>query len=136
MTRVKHMSRGGWIVVGILIAMMLVPSGIAAVRALGYTGIEGTNGATSTLYKTDVTSAGQLMTADASPSTLFSDSAGVGVYVESFDVPLVVASGDDLVVNEVRVDTDDLQDGGATVAGVLVSGTSPACNGSVDAYDS
>jgi hypothetical protein len=36
MTRVKHMSRGGWIVVGILIAMMLVPSGIAAVRALGW----------------------------------------------------------------------------------------------------
>jgi hypothetical protein len=70
MPRIKSMSRGGWIVVGFLIAMMLAPSGIAAATALGYTGIEGTSH-----NKADVTPAGQLLTTEAQPSDLLGGSS-------------------------------------------------------------
>jgi hypothetical protein len=59
------MSRGGYIVVGIIMALILVPSGIAA--ALTFNGLEGTNGVTTTLYGAHITSAGQLLTTVASP---------------------------------------------------------------------
>jgi hypothetical protein len=29
MSRIKNMSRGGWIVIGIMVAILLVPSGVA-----------------------------------------------------------------------------------------------------------
>jgi hypothetical protein len=68
MSRIKNMSRGGWIVIGIVVGLLIVPSGVAVAKALAYTGIEGTNGATATLNKVDVTSGGQLLTTEASPS--------------------------------------------------------------------
>ncbi|MGD0395029.1 MAG: hypothetical protein ABSC41_20600 [Acidimicrobiales bacterium] len=70
MSRIKNMSRGGWIVVGVLIAMMLVPTGIATAAALKYTGIEGTSD-----NKADVTPAGQLLTTEAQPSNLLGGSS-------------------------------------------------------------
>jgi hypothetical protein len=66
MHRIKDMSRGGWIVIGILIALLLVPSGVAVAAALKYTGLEGTSG-----NKADVTPAGQLMTTEASAANSF-----------------------------------------------------------------
>jgi hypothetical protein len=68
--RIKNMSRGGWIVVGILIAVMLVPSGVAVAKALKYTGIEGTS-----TNRADVTPAGQLLTTEAQPSNLLGGSS-------------------------------------------------------------
>ena len=55
MSRLKNMSRGGYIVVGIIMALILVPTGIAA-GAVAYNGIEGTNGTTTTVNDAHVTS--------------------------------------------------------------------------------
>jgi hypothetical protein len=66
MHRIKDMSRGGWIVIGVVIALLLVPSGFAAAAALKYAGIEGTSG-----NKADVVPGGQLLTAGNLPSDSF-----------------------------------------------------------------
>jgi hypothetical protein len=42
MSKLKNLSRGGWIIVGVIVALVLVPS--VAVAAVSYTGIEGTSG--------------------------------------------------------------------------------------------
>jgi hypothetical protein len=66
MPKLKNMSRGGYIVVGIVAALILVPTGIA-VAAVAYTGVEGTNGTTSTVNHAEVTSAGQLTVTETAP---------------------------------------------------------------------
>jgi hypothetical protein len=63
MYRLKNMSRGGWIVVGIVAALLLVPTGVAVAAGLKYTGIEGTS-----LNKADVTPDQQLLTTEAPPT--------------------------------------------------------------------
>jgi hypothetical protein len=67
MSKIKNMSRGGWIVVGFVVALLVVPS-VAVAATLKFTGIKGTNEATSTLNEAGVTSAGQLLTNEADPS--------------------------------------------------------------------
>jgi hypothetical protein len=76
MSKLKNMSRGGYIVVGSVTALILVPTGIAA-AAVAYNGIEGTNGTTTTINDAHVTSAGQLLTTEAAPSTFREYSAYV-----------------------------------------------------------
>ena len=71
------MSRGGWIEVGILIAMMLMPSGVAVAKALKFTGIEGANGITTTENKAGVITAGQLQVAETDPNALLPERVGV-----------------------------------------------------------
>lgn len=61
MSRFKNMSRGGYIVLGIVMALILVPSGVAA--ALAYNGIEGSSG-----HEANVSDDGQLLTVPALPS--------------------------------------------------------------------
>jgi hypothetical protein len=68
MFRLKDLSRGAWIVVGIVVALVLVPSGVA-VATVAYNGIDGTNGTTTTTNDAHVTSAGQLLTTEATPSS-------------------------------------------------------------------
>jgi hypothetical protein len=68
MSRIKNMSRGGWIVAGILVATLLVPSGVAVAVVLKYTGIKGANPTTATLTPAGVTGAGQLLTTNADPA--------------------------------------------------------------------
>lgn len=80
------MSRGGYIVVGIIAALILVPTSVAA-AAIAYTGIEGTNGATTTVNDAHVTSAGQLLTTEANPST----------FVQTIDIDLVSPSTPTLI---------------------------------------
>ncbi len=70
MSGLKNMSRGGYIVVGIVMALILVPSGVAA--ALAYTGIEGSSG-----HVANVSDAGQLLTTEANPSSFFQNSDAV-----------------------------------------------------------
>jgi xanthosine utilization system XapX-like protein len=61
MSRIKILSRGAWMVVGIVVALVLVPT--AAFATLSFVGIEGTS-----LHKADVTAASQLLAAEASPA--------------------------------------------------------------------
>jgi hypothetical protein len=82
MSKLKNLSRGGYIVIGIIAALILVPTGIAA-ATVAYTGIGGTNGATATVNHADVTSAGQLLTTEANPST----------FVQTADVAMNSSSG-------------------------------------------
>jgi hypothetical protein len=124
MHRIKNMSRGGWIVVGIVVAMMLVPSSVAVAAALKYTGIEGTSG-----NKADVTPAGELQVAAASPSAYFqntfanvSGSAAVNVAAPPASLALVVTT--------IHIDTyeDPTPGSGQNILFLVSTGTS--CSGS------
>jgi hypothetical protein len=100
MHRIKDMSRGGWIVIGIVVALLLVPSGVAAAKALGFTGLEGTSG-----NKADVTAAAQLQVADAGPSNLFESSLTGVSGAPSGPAAVEVAGGlnNGLIVNEITL---------------------------------
>lgn len=103
MSRVKNMSRGGWIVVGILVAMLLVPSGVAAART-AYQGIIGTSG-----NKADVTPAQQLLTTEASPTKYEDYEAGVASAVGRYDCTSVsgpIPAGEAFVAQQVDLDID------------------------------
>lgn len=52
MSRIKNMSRGGWMVMGVVVALLLGPT--AAGAATLYNGIIGTSG-----HRADVTATGQ-----------------------------------------------------------------------------
>ena len=97
MSRIKNMSRGGWIVIGILVAMMLVPSGVAVAKALKYTGIEGTS-----TNKADVTPAGQLLTTEAQPSNLLggssSDTGNIDASTSGITTAVFTAPSNEAVV--------------------------------------
>jgi hypothetical protein len=98
MTRIKNMSRGGWIVIGILIAMMLVPSGVAVAKVLKDTGIEGTS-----MNKADVTPASQLLVAEADPNALFQ--SGESFPNESvFGVAATAPPSSALIITTLHVD--------------------------------
>jgi hypothetical protein len=66
MSKLKNMSRAGWIVVGLVAALVLVPTAAVAATAT-LVKIQGTSG-----NKADVTGAGQLLTTTAQPQNLFS----------------------------------------------------------------
>jgi hypothetical protein len=92
MSRIKNMSRGGWIVIGIVLVLVLVPTGVATAAMLKYTGIEGTNGQTSTINKAQVTSAGQLLTTEA-PPTSYEDYSAINVSAANGEGPTCVTVG-------------------------------------------
>jgi len=102
MHRINNMSRGGWIVVGFVVALLLVPSGVAMAAVLKYTGIEGTS-----TNKADVTAANQLLTTEALP-TKYQDYQGFvngtagGSDCETVGAP--IPSGDAFVIQQVEVD--------------------------------
>ena len=101
MPKLKNMSRGGYIVVGIVAALILVPTGIAA-AAVAYTGIEGTNGATATVNHADVTSGGQLLTSEANPSNVVQTD---DVNVTSDWTPIATPKANDaLIVTTIHFD--------------------------------
>jgi hypothetical protein len=124
MHRIKNMSRGGWIVVGIVVAMMLVPSGVAVAAALKYTGIEGTSG-----NKADVTPAGELQVAAASPSAFFQN-AFVGVSSSAIENVGAPPASLALVVTTIHIDTfvDPSPGSGQNILFLISTGTS--CSGS------
>jgi hypothetical protein len=102
MLRIKNMSRGGWIVVGIVVAVLLVPSGVAVAKALAYSGIEGTSH-----NKADVTPAQQLLTTEALPSKYqdyqgFIDAVEGGTDCER--VGSAIPSGDAFVAQQIEAD--------------------------------
>jgi hypothetical protein len=86
MTRFKHVSRPGWFIIGVIVAVLLVPS-VAVAAGLKFTGIEGTS-----TNKADVTDASQLLTTEAKPSSYMTldntvdaaDGSGTSVASEPF----------------------------------------------------
>jgi len=65
MSRIKNMSRAGWVISGVVITLILVPS-VAVAAGLTYNGIEGTSG-----NKANVSTAGQLLTTENLPTKSF-----------------------------------------------------------------
>ncbi len=63
--RLKNVPRSAWLVVGVCIAAVVMPTAAVA-TALTYTGIEGTSH-----NKADVSTAGQVLTAPATPSNYY-----------------------------------------------------------------
>jgi hypothetical protein len=96
MSKIKNMSRGGWIVIGILIAMMLVPSGVAVAKALKYTGIEGTS-----TNKADVTGDSQLLTTETDPTDIIQTDATE--FTDNFDVIYTPPAGRSGIIDQVHV---------------------------------
>lgn len=143
MSRVKNMSRGGWIVIGILIAMMLVPTGIATATALKYSGIEGTSA-----NKADVTSAGQLLTTEAKPTSYQSYFVPLGNVTLSAEdyceaVTPTLPSGDAYDVQDVTASIDAagqqqtdgaMNDTNAEIIFVVASSSANVCT--TDTYSS
>jgi hypothetical protein len=118
------MSRGGWIVVGVLVALLLVPSGMAVAKALQYTGIEGTS-----LNRADVTPAGQLKVAPAAPDAFF-QSAEASLSLDDVLVAAPPASSA-LIVTTIHIDTfADPSPGGTNEVKFEIFSTS-TCTGSV-----
>ena len=65
MSIIQKMSRAGWILVGLVVAVLLFPS-VATAASTVYNGIVGTSG-----HKADVSPTSQLLTAEAAPSTIY-----------------------------------------------------------------
>jgi hypothetical protein len=110
MSKLKNMSRAGYIIVGIVAALILVPTGIAAATA-AYTGIEGTNVANKTTENyVQVTSAGQLLTTEANPSTFVQtpdvdlDGSGTAGEPGSFGLIAKPKTNDSLIVTTIHYD--------------------------------
>jgi hypothetical protein len=109
MSRLKNMSRGGWIIIGFAAAILLIPTSVAVAAGLKYTGIEGSNGTTSTLNKADVTSAGQLLTTEAPPTT-YEDYSAINVSAANGEGPTCatvgpsqIPAGEAFVIQEIYV---------------------------------
>lgn len=65
MSKLRNVPGVGWFAAGVALTVLLVPTTIGAVVALGFTGIEGTS-----THKANVTSDGQLLTSTVNPTSL------------------------------------------------------------------
>jgi hypothetical protein len=65
MSRIKEMSRAGWMLIGVVGALLLVPS-VASAASTIYNGIIGISG-----QKADVSPTSQLLTGEAAPSAFY-----------------------------------------------------------------
>jgi hypothetical protein len=93
-SRIKQMSRGGWILIGVIIAVLLYPS-VANAASTVYDGIIGTSG-----HKADVSPTSQLLTAEAAPSSLYHFQGDA----EADTVLATPPSGHALIVTSISVD--------------------------------
>jgi hypothetical protein len=98
MSRIKNMPGVAWLVIGVLVTLLVIPS-TAYAAALKFTGIEGTS-----TNKADVTPAGQLLTAEANPSSFYQPEF---VYLDpgAYLVPIAVPpSSSALVITTIHID--------------------------------
>ncbi len=130
MSRLNIMSRGGYIVHRDHCRIDTGPTGIAA-ATVAYTGIEGTNGATATVNHADVTSAGQLLTTEANPSTFVQTTDVNLVGPSSLTVIAKPTTNDALIVTTIHYDVyaDTTPGTGQNV--VLFVETGSTCTSSV-----
>jgi len=66
MSKIRNMPRIAWLIIGVPLTMLVVPTTADAAGALKFTGIEGTS-----TNKADMSPAGQLLTASADPGQFF-----------------------------------------------------------------
>ncbi len=123
MSKIKNMSRAGWIVTGVVAALVLVPT--AAVAVTNAVTIKGSPSGN----KADVSAAGQLLTTTANPSSFFqSSSQGISTTLTPVTSP---PTGLALVVTTIHLDVygDPSPGSGQAVAFFIVTGTT--CSGSL-----
>jgi hypothetical protein len=138
---------GPWgLLVGIVVAMVLVPS-LAVASGVTLTEIKGASG-----NKADVTPAGQLLTTDASVATSWSTTASFGAAdgQQPFDTEQVPQAGNFLVVTEIQIDVyglapnepagtsviniwscDQLTSGSCSTVGASLTSDNPSSPGAV-----
>ena len=99
MSRLKSMPRFVWLVIGVCVTALVLPSAAYASGALTFVGIKGTS-----TNKADVTAASQLLTTEAAPSAFRDYSAidkGAGCYVLT-----TVAAGQGFIAKNLVVNPD------------------------------
>ena len=119
MSTFKSMSRSGYIVIGIVIALLVVPTASAATSI--YNGILGTSG-----HEANVTGAGQLLTTEASPANIWTHSSEYASPSETevyFDVP----AEEFPVLTGVQVDTSRDPAPGAGSGVIIYDSTCGTC---------
>jgi len=94
MSRIKEISRAGWMLIGVVGALLLFPS-VASAASTIYNGIIGISG-----QKADVSPTSQLLTAEAAPSAYYHNFATPGAATVVATPP----SGRALVVSGLSVD--------------------------------
>lgn len=102
MSRIKNMPRLAWLIIGIALAVLLIPTTVGAVAAITYNGIEGKTG-----NKAVVSPAGQLLTSPADANSLYESGSSLA-NVTSSNSPYEVGaspSGSALVITSLAVDT-------------------------------
>jgi hypothetical protein len=134
MSAVQKLSRAGWVLVGVVVAVLLFPS-VSSAASTVYDGIVGTSG-----HKADVSPTSQLLTAEAAPSTYYHKQVNGA---EDNTVLATPPSGRALIVTAVSIDFSPLTSSSADVyvgnstCGLLIIGiddvdASLTWNGSLD----
>jgi hypothetical protein len=109
MSRIKNISRLAWFIIGVIVAVLLVPS-VAVAAGLKFTGIEGTNGTSTALNQANVASSGQLSTSSAPLSKLFTADGAAGLNIGAYVDTIVAPSGHDDVITSVVMSDETTQD--------------------------
>jgi hypothetical protein len=110
MSKVKRMPGFAWLIIGVLVTLLVIPTTAYATGKLKFTGIEGTS-----TNKVDVTPAGQLLSSAADPNNLY-QSGGNLTDVSSGDSPFAVAtpaSDSALIITSLTMDVFSVSTPGA-----------------------
>ena len=102
MSKFKNIPGLVWLVIGVLVTLLVIPTTAYAAGALKFVGIEGTS-----TNKADVSPAGQLLTTEANPTmfrTYIDDTTGVPSFGCSA-VTTTLPTGDALDLRDVSVST-------------------------------
>ncbi|MBV8462850.1 MAG: hypothetical protein JO368_06130 [Acidimicrobiales bacterium] len=97
MSKLKTMPGVAWLVIGVCVTALVMPTAAFAAGALKFTGIEGTSS-----NKADVSSVGQVLTAAASPANYYTE-ANVAL-IGGAQVVGAPPSGDGLIVTSIQTD--------------------------------
>jgi hypothetical protein len=100
MSKFNSIPRAGWVIIGLVLALLLVPT-MAVAATVTYNGIKGTNGTTTTQNKADVSSDGQLLTTEASPTNYFTHVATWQYEQPGSEIATTTTEG--LIVQEIHL---------------------------------
>jgi hypothetical protein len=116
MSRMGNLSRTSWVVIGVVGALILVPSAAVATAA-GVTELVGTGG-----QRAAVSDAGQLSTAEAAPSSFDIEFNATTAKDACVSLP-VISKTEGFIVTEIAVDTYQLPSPGEDSAIAAYRGT-------------
>ncbi len=108
MSKIKNMPGVAWLIIGVLVTLLVVPTTAYAAAALKFTGIEGTS-----TNKADVSPAGQLLTSPADPNSLYASTPTIVSALSGVKVAQP-PSGSALVLTSLAVDVYYNPSGGGT----------------------